>query len=594
MQEIPLSVARILHYGATAHRNTEVATYFGAEPDISTFGEIGTRCAALANLLEQEFGIGVGERVGTMLSNCTEHLEALLGISSMGAVFAPINRLLMADQIQHVINHAQPRVLLIDPAYTELLVPILVHCPTVEALIVVGPKARKIRAVEDKVTVEFAKAAKTVAEARTADPAADIPDALPEPKVIGYEDSLDGRRAVYDWPELPETSPAAICYSTGTEGAPKGVVYSHRALWLHSMSLRAADSFGVRGGKKFLCGVPIYHVLSWGVPLAAFMAGAPLVFTGRTASPDHLAHVIADAMPRQAHGSPAVWTELMVYYGKHEPRKMSLQQIYSGGSPVSPALIHAWEERFGVDVLHAWGMTETGPVATVSHPPAGIAGEARARYRESQGRFHAGMEYRLVDDHDRILDINDRNVGELQVRGNTVTGSYYHSPAQDFDAQHEGEASVFRGHAVDDASSRFTEDGWLRTGDIGTVTQDGYLIIHDRKSDLIRSGGEWIYSAALENYLMEPVEVIEAATIGIPDEKWGQRPLAIVVLEEGVERSEETARMLAKVLSQKVPRWMLPEYWTFVDRIDKTSVDKYDKKDLRIHYRKGDFDIIHL
>lgn len=546
MQEIPLSVARILEYGASVHRNTTVTTYFDETAEQTSFLHIGIRAGAMANMFTDEFGIGRGDRVGTVLPNCTEHLEVMLAVASMGAVFNPINRHLMGKQITHIINKAAPKVLVIDATCGEQIIPLLADCPCVEAVLVIGAAQEHTDAVQKLVDEHLEKL-----------------------RVFNLETCLDGRSADFDWPDLEETAPAAICFSTGTEGPPKGVVYSHRALWLHSMQLRAADSFSIRNGTSFLCCVPIYHVLSWGVPLAAFMAGAPIVFTGHSAEPEHLAHVIADAMPRQAHGSPAVWTGLLVHYAKQHPKKMSLQEIYVGGSQVSPAMIDAWEERFGVDIIHAWGMTETGPVGTVAHPPAGVAGAARAKYRESQGRFHAGMRYRIVDDNDNVLDTNDRNEGELQVRGNTVTGSYF-----------------------EDDASRFTPDGWLRTGDIATVNKDGYLTIHDRKSDIIRSGGEWIYSAALENYLLEPAAVIEAAVIGIPSEKWGQRPLAVVVVAEGTPWTAETARKLADELRERVPGWMVPENWTFVDHIDKTSVDKFDKKDLRQHFREGKFEII--
>lgn len=546
MQEIPLSVARILEYGASVHRNTTVTTYFDETAEQTSFLHIGIRAGAMANMFTDEFGIGRGDRVGTVLPNCTEHLEVMLAVASMGAVFNPINRHLMGKQITHIINKAAPKVLVIDATCGEQIIPLLADCPCVEAVLVISAAQEHTDAVQKLVDEHLEKL-----------------------RVFNLETCLDGRSADFDWPDLEETAPAAICFSTGTEGPPKGVVYSHRALWLHSMQLRAADSFSIRNGTSFLCCVPIYHVLSWGVPLAAFMAGAPIVFTGHSAEPEHLAHVIADAMPRQAHGSPAVWTGLLVHYAKQHPKKMSLQEIYVGGSQVSPAMIDAWEERFGVDIIHAWGMTETGPVGTVAHPPAGVAGAARAKYRESQGRFHAGMRYRIVDDNDNVLDTNDRNEGELQVRGNTVTGSYF-----------------------DDDASRFTPDGWLRTGDIATVNKDGYLTIHDRKSDIIRSGGEWIYSAALENYLLEPAAVIEAAVIGIPSEKWGQRPLAVVVVAEGTPWTAETAQKLADELRERVPGWMVPENWTFVDHIDKTSVDKFDKKDLRQHFREGKFEII--
>ena len=256
----------------------------------------------------------------------------------------------------------------------------------------------------------------------------------------------------------------------------------------------------------------------------------------------------------------------------------------------SSAPVPAGGRRDGVDMIHCWGMTETSPIGTVAHPPAGVAGQARAAYRYSQGRFPVGLEYRIVNDAGRALESHDRNAGELQVRGNTVAASYYESPSQTGD----GAASVFRGEAVDDGSSRFTVDGWLRTGDIATVTQDGFLVIHDRKNDVIRSGGEWIYSASLENYLLAHPGVNEAAVIGIPDDKWGQRPLAVVVLAAGYEPTEETATDIRNSLLPQVPAWMAPENFSFVANIERTSVEKFDKKELRRLMRRGELDFMTL
>ncbi|WCZ36909.1 Long-chain-fatty-acid--CoA ligase [Corynebacterium heidelbergense] len=577
MQEIPFSIARILEYGATAHGSATITTYAEASPEgplpspeseSTTFATIGARCAALAHALHAEFGINPADRVSTLLAEDTEHVESLLAVASMGAVFNPLNRHLADDQIIHVINHTQARVIICHPEYADRLATLLPSCPNVTGALITGSDPSHVRMARSLIRVAGRE---------------DI-------RVLGYEENLNNRASTYPWPRLPETSPAAVCYSTGTTGAPKAVVYSHRSLWLHSLNLRTADSFGIRNGIPFLCCVPICHVLSWGVPLAAFMTGAPLILPGRTIAAEHLAAVIENAMPRQAHGSPGVWTALYVHYTAHPPAKMSLREIYSGGSPVPPTLIDSWEETFGVDMIHAWGMTETSPVATIAHPPAGVGGPARARYRYSQGRFLTGVEYRVVDDSGVVLEHNDRNVGEIQVRGNTVTGSYYHSPAQ----QDGAPAALFRGEPTEDATDRFTADGWLRTGDVGTITQDGFLTIHDRKADVIRSGGEWIYSAALENYVMESPAVIEAAVIGIPDATWGQRPLAVVQLASGIAPNETTARTLRQEVLATVPRWMAPENWTFVASIPKTSVDKFDKKDLRAQFRRGEFHVIML
>lgn len=562
MQVIPFSLAQILEYGRLVHAASTVTTYRGMSSEQYTFAALGSRAAALAHALHDLTGVHRADRVATMMPNTSEHLEALFGVGAMGAVFHPLNPYLRGDQITHIVNHADDRIIILDPEFTDVIGPLLDACPRVHTLLVTGSD-EDVRAT-----------------------AAAVPDTV---RVLGYESSLDGRPTDYPWPELPESAPVAMCYSTGTSGAPKGVVYSHRSMWVHSMNIRTADSLAVRNGERFLCVVPIFHVLSWGVPVAAMMAGTRLILPGGDASPEHLAHVIADSLPLRAHGAPTVWTQLFVHYEKNPPEKMSLREIVSGGSTVPPALITAWEEKFGVDVIHCWGMTETGPVGTVARPPAGVGGAARRNYRESQGRFPVGMLSRIVDDDGVPLTANDRSVGEIQVRGNSVTASYLHSPTQD-----SGPARDFRGEPVEDADERFTADGWLRTGDVGTVTRDGFLTVHDRQTDLIRSGGEWIFSATLENIVMSSPLVAEAAVIGMPDPDWGERPLAVVMVVPGTPQTRATAEAVAATVAQRAPRWMVPENWTFVDVIDQTSVGKFDKKDLRNHLRRGEFDIIRL
>ena len=564
MQDRPLNVSRILEYGRVIHGDTPVTTWVGegaGGTEHTTFAQIGARASALAHALRDDLGITGDQRVGTLLPNCSEHVEALFAVSCMGAVFNPLNKQLMDDQIIHIINHAEDRVIITDAHLAHQLAPLLEHCPGVRSVVITG--------------VEGFEAAKQV-----------MPEQV---DVYSYEVLIDGRPTTYPWPELEETTAAALCYSTGTTGAPKGVAYSHRSMYLHSLSLRTTDSFAVSHGVPFLCCVPIYHVLSWGVPVAAFMSGAPLVFPGSDLQPASLAKLIAATHPRVANGVPTLWISLMVHYLNNPPERMSLTEIFVGGSPAPPILIKLWEEHYGVDVIHVWGMTETSPIGTVARPPYGVSGETRWNYRISQGRFPASLEYRVVNDG-AVVTGTDRNQGEIQVRGNWVTGSYYHSPTSD----DGGPAHTFRGKDVSDAASKFTADGWLRTGDVGSVTKDGFLTIEDRARDVIRSGGEWIYSVQIENLVMEAPEVVEAAVIGFPDDKWGERPLAVTVLHSGVPPTTDTAEALRDALRPKLPRWMLPEYWTFVKAIDKTSVGKFDKKDLRAHLREGDFTVIKL
>ena len=561
MQEVPFSVARILEYGRTAHGTMKCTTWRAGEAEETTFAAIGARASAFAHALHTELGIDSDQRVSSLMYNCAEHLEVMFAVASKGAVFAPLNVQLMKDQIAYVINHSETEVIVADPRLTEKLGSILAECPSVRIVVFTGT-----------------------------DPVDELAQHMPdEVEVRSYEQLLDGKPTTYDWPELPENTAAALAYSTATTGAPKGVAYSHRSLWLEATGLRATDSLAVAHGETFLCCIPIYHVLSWGVPFAAFLAGTPLVLPDSNVSAANLAKLIAATHPRVAHGVPTLWIQLMVHYVHNPPERMSLQEIFVGGSPAPPALIKVWEETYGVDVVHVWGMTETTTVGTVARPPSGVSGEARWAYRISQGRFTPALEYRVVNDG-RVMASNDLTQGEIQVRGNTVAASYYHSPTQE-----PGErASTFRGEEVDDVRKHFTADGWLRTGDVGTVTEAGFMTLYDRARDVIRSGGEWIYSAQVENLIMESELVVECAVIGIPDKKWGERPLAVTKLLPEVEATADTARALRAGLAENLPKWMAPEYWAFVDTIDKTSVGKFDKKDLRKHLERSEFDIIVL
>ena len=568
MMDIPLSLTRILEYGASVHGSTTVTTWHGegtgSEFDPAeevTFRDIAARAAAFAHAIHDDLGITGDERVGSFMWNCAEHLEVMFGTACKGAIFAPLNKQLMNDQIRHIINHAEISAIVCDPRLAQQLGKVLVGTDSVKSVIITG-----------------------------AQPAQQFAHLFPRGiEVYSYEALIDGRSTVYDWPELDERTAAALCYSTGTTGAPKGVLYSHRSLYLEAMQLRSSDSLCITHGETFLCCIPICHVLSWGVPFTCFMTGTPLVLPDADVSAPTLAKAIAATSPRVAHGVPTIWIQLFVHYMHHPPERMTLTEIYAGGSPVPPTLIKMWEERYGVDVVHVWGMVETSTVGSVARPPQGASGDTRWAYRISQGRIPASLEYRVVNDG-QVVARTDRNAGELQVRGNLVTGSYYHSPTAE-----PGEiASEFRGKQVEAAEGKFTADGWLRTGDVGSVTKDGFLTVEDRARDVIRSGGEWIYSVQLENLIMSDPLVVEAAVIGYPDKQWVERPLAVTVLAEGASPTIETAERLRASMRKELPSWMLPEYWTFVKSIDKTSVGKFDKKDLRTHLAEGEYNIIRL
>lgn len=558
MQRVPFSVARILRYGESVFGATKVITWHSdGTSEHTTFAAIAGRAAAFAHALREELGITADQRVATLMHNRAEHLEVLYAACSMGAVFHPLNPHLADRHLRHVIDHAADEVVVTSPSLMARVCRLAEGAPSVRAIVLVGEGPAK-EAAFDAAT-------------------SPAPDGV---RVLDYERLLDGRPVHFPWPIPEENDAAALCYTTATTGEPKGVAYSHRSLFLEAMELRATDSMAISNGQSFLLGVPIYHVLSWGVPLAAFLAGTPLILLDGDVTPRQLATVIAASHPRVAHGAPTVWMQLIVHYLHHPPERMSLTEIYVGGAPAPPILIRMWEERYGVDVVHVWGMTEASTVGTVSRPPTGVSGDARWGYRTSQGRFLPMVEYR-VDKDGKIVSSTDRNQGEIQVRGPLITGSYL----PDDDSPAASEAAQ---------RSQFTPDGWLRTGDVGSVTSDGFLTIHDRARDVIRSGGEWIYSAELENHIMEAPEVVEAAVIGHPDPTWGERPLSVTVLHTDVPPTAETARAIRRGLRGEVPGWMLPEYWAFVDRIDKTSVDKFDKRDLRTHLADGELTVIRV
>ncbi len=533
MQDAPLSIAQLLRYGSSVHGDARVVTWTGDGSRSATYAEVGRRCAQLAHAL-RDLGVTGDERVGTFMWNNQEHLEAYLAIPSMGAVLHTLNVRLFPEQLVHVVNHGEDRVILVDPTLVPLLAPQLPRFTTVEHIVVNGSEV----------------------------PEFDVPEGV---TVHTWEQLIAGRPEEFDWPELDERTAAAMCYTSGTTGDPKGVAYSHRSIWLHSMSVCMTDGMALRQGDLALAIVPQFHAMSWGMPYAAFMIGASLLMPDRFLQPAPLARMIAAERPDFAAAVPAIWQGLLHHLEDADDDVSSLGTVVVGGSAVPPSLMHAFEERYGITVLHAWGMTETSPLGSVAHAPAGTTGEEAWRYRYTQGRFPAAVEARLVDDAGAIVPKDGTSVGELEVRGPWIAGAYYGVEAPD----------------------KF-DDGWLRTGDVGTITPDGYLTLTDRSKDIIKSGGEWISSVELENLVMGHPDVLEAAVIGIPDEKWDERPLVAVVLREG---ATATAKDLQEFMAGSVAKWQLPENWARITEVPKTSVGKFDKKRLRTQYREGEFTV---
>ncbi|MEV5509019.1 long-chain fatty acid--CoA ligase [Streptomyces orinoci] len=541
MQDVPLLVSRILTHGSTIHAKAEVRTWTGETTRRRTYAEVGTRAAQLAHALRDELGVHESDIVGTLMWNNAEHLEAYLAVPSMGAVLHTLNLRLPAEQLAWIINHAADPVIIVDGSLLPLLAALMPHLPTVRHVVVSGPGDRSV----------LDGTAATVHD---------------------YEQLIAGRPTSYDWPELDERSAAALCYTSGTTGEPKGVVYSHRSIYLHSMQISMAESFGLSPAHCCAPLVPMFHVNAWGLPHAAFMSGASLMMPDRFLQPAPLAEMIERERPTMTAGVPTIWQGLLAELDARPRNVSSLQAVISGGSACPPSLMKDFEVRHGLRVVQAWGMTETSPLGAMAYPPPELDAEESWPYRISQGRLPASVEARLAGPDGRLLPWDGKSAGELEVRGPWIAAAYY------------GGAGCEPVRPED----KFSPDGWLRTGDVGTISPDGYLTITDRAKDVIKSGGEWISSVELENHLMAHPEVTEAAVVAVPDEKWGERPLAAVVLRDG---SALTCQELHAFLSGRVARWQLPERWVRVPVVPKTSVGKFDKKVLRQRYADGELEV---
>jgi fatty-acyl-CoA synthase len=540
MMDTPLTIATILRYGSTAYAGREVVT---ATPDgvrRRTYGELGARAGRLASAL-RGLGIDGDQRVATLMWNNAEHLEAYLAIPSMGAVLHTLNLRLEPEVIGYIAEHAGDEIVIVDATLVTLLVSVLPHAPSIRHVIVSTPE-----------------------------PGTECPD-LPKLSADGrqvhdYDELLAAQTDGFEWPELDERSAAAMCYTSGTTGRPKGVVYSHRSMHLHSMAVAMGNVFALSDRDRVLPVVPMFHANAWGLPYAAVMAGADMIMPDRFLQPAPLAALIEAERPTLAGAVPTIWNGLLQHVRAHGGDLSSLRLVPCGGSAVPHALLENFEKEAGVTIVQAWGMTETSPLGSVARPPAGLPEEEAWRYRDTQGRLICQVEGRLVGEAGSVLPNDGVAVGEVEVRGPWVTGSYY----------------------KDDDPEKF-RDGWLRTGDVGTIDPDGYVILTDRAKDVIKSGGEWISSMELENALMAHPQVTEAAVIGVPDDRWGERPLAAIVLAAG---GTATPAELREFLAGRVPRWQLPERWSFITEVPKTSVGKFAKTVMRDAYARGDYEVI--
>jgi fatty-acyl-CoA synthase len=524
MQHRPLTLAHFFHRAERLFGDARVITAAPEGDRIESVRNWSERVRRLAHALD-ELGLSDDARVGTLAMNSQAHLEAYFAVPLTGRVLHTINMRLAPGHLAYVINHAADEILLVDRSLAHLLGPIADQIPTV----------RQVILIEDGSSAE-----------------------LPEGMAFLDYDELVSSTAPHDGLFVidDENRASGLCYTSGTTGDPKGVVYSHRSTVLHSLGLLAVDSLGIREADVVLPIVPMFHVNAWGLPYAAVLAGADLVLPGRSTDPQALLSLMERHRVTMSAAATTVWNFAAPYLDDFD--LSSLRMVMSGGSATPSSLSEEWRLRAGLPITHSWGMTEISPLAAIGgvRPADEAADEERKiALRALQGRPVPLVDLRLMDDAGMELPWDGDAVGEVQVAGPWVASGYYQR-----------------------STEGVTSDGWLRSGDLGSIDQLGYLRIVDRAKDIIKSGGEWISSVDLENAIMSHPEVEEAAVVGRPDEKWAERPVAYVVVRAGAELSGDDVREHLRPL---VARWWLPEDVIFLAELPKTGSGKFSKTELR-------------
>lgn len=528
MMRQPLQISSLLEHAARYHGATEIVTRL-PEGGLHryTYRDAHRRARQLARALAA-LGVQRTDRVGTLAWNTHRHFEIYYATSGSGAVVHTINPRLSTDQLAYIVGHADDRVVFFDLAFLKQVEAIAPHCTHVRHWI----------ALTDRPHL----------------PASTLP-------LLGYEDVVAGESDDFAWPDLDELAAAALCYTSGTTGHPKGVLYTHRSTLMHAYAVSLPDSFGLSARDTVLPVVPMFHVNAWGIPYAAPLTGAKLVFPGAGLDGESLTDLYTRERVTFSCGVPTVWLGVLQHLEKTGQRLPRPHRTVIGGAALPPTLARALRDDHGIEVRHGWGMTELSPVGVVNTPtrraPLDTRGEEPQR---AQGRPLAGIELRVVDDDGRTVPHDGRSRGELLVRGHWVCRSY------------------FRGEGGDP----LRDGGWFPTGDVATMDADGFLQIVDRTKDLVKSGGEWISSIELENAVTTHPAIAQAAVIGVPHEKWGERPLVVTVLKPG---QAATATEVLRHLESRVPKWWLPEDVVFVGALPVSGTGKVQKIILRETYR---------
>jgi acyl-CoA synthetase (AMP-forming)/AMP-acid ligase II len=527
--DYPLTLQLVLDRVRRRYAGSEVVSARDGDVRRAQYGEVAQRVDRLCRALES-LGVEQGDRVATFAWNSQEHLEAYLAAPSMGAVLHTLNIRLFEDQLKYVVNHAQDKVILVDASLVPVLEKVVDGFEEQPTYVVIGEGDH-----------------------------GSLPDARDYEELLAEQD--DG----FDYPELDERMAAGLCYTSGTTGNPKGVLYSHRSNVLHAMGQTMADSMGISSDDRALPIVPMFHANAWGIPYGACLSGADLVMPGPQLDAESLSKLIADERVTFSAAVPTIWMDMLRHADENDVDLSSLRLVVCGGSAVPLSLMQAFEERHDVRIIQAWGMTETSPLGSVARPPGDASEDEHWEMRNTAGRVSPLVDARIIDDDGNELPFDGEATGELQVRGPWVAAEYYEDPAgpEKFDGE------------------------WLRTGDIAAIDEQGFIRISDRTKDVIKSGGEWISSVELEGEIMAHPAVLEAAVIAKPDEKWSERPLACVVLDEGASLTSEELR---EHLEARVAKWWLPDEVVVIAEVPKTSVGKFDKKLLRQRLEEGELE----
>ncbi len=534
MMHRPLKIADIITFAADTYPSSEIVSV-RTEGDIhhTTYRETSARIAQLAHGLGK-LGIREGDRVATLAWNGYRHFELYYAISGIGAVCHTINPRLSAEQMIYIVNHASDRLLFADVTFVPIIERLRLHFPEDLRVVIMTDRAHM--------------------------PETSLPNALCYEELIAAEDGQG------DWVDGSEDEACGICFTSGTTGNPKGTLYSHRSTVLHALSQCVTIPKTLQEGKRILPVVPLFHVNAWGLPYGAPLSGASLIFPGGALDGRSLFDLMDREKVYSAWGVPTVWLGLMNEINQRGRLPDGFGDIVVGGSAASRSLIEAFEKK-GVNVCHAWGMTEMSPLGTQCNLPPELAAapfEQRIDRKQSQGRRVFGVEMKIVDDDGKCLSHDGKTPGHLYVRGNTITEGYFED---------------------EEASKQvFDADGWFCTGDIAAIDPDGFLLITDRSKDLIKSGGEWISSLDLENIVMSHPGVANCAVIAVPDAKWDERPLLIVVPREDAPPPKED---LLGLLAQRLAKWQVPDDVVFLDQLPLTATGKVSKLTLRKQFAEG-------